>query len=100
MLKIISVWVNSPTSSYGRDRSLVGHEYQTEQAMCKDLEKLYWFGGGLFVKDLEENTIFRQGKIRIVEYNVVCSCAYAERDPQYNQAPYEVIITATEVENA
>ena len=99
MLKIISVWVKNPISSYGRDKSLIGHEYQTEQAMCKDLEKLNWFGGGLFVKDLEEDTIFRQDKIRIVEYNMVCSCAYAERDPQYNQAPYSVTVIAMEVEN-
>lgn len=99
MLKIISVWVKNPTSSYGRDKSLTGHEYQTEQAMCKDLEKLNWFGGGLFAKDLDENTIFRQDRIRIVEYDIVCSCAYAERDPQYNQASYHVIVTAMEVEN-
>lgn len=96
MIKIISVWVKNPISSYDRDKSLEGHEYQTEQAMCKDLEKLNWFGGGLFVKDLKETTIFRQDKIRIVEYNIVCSCAYAERDPQYNQAPYHVLITAME----
>ena len=99
MLKVISVWVKNPISSYGRDKSLEGHEYQTEQAMCKDLEKLYWFGEGLFVKDLDEHTIFRQDKIRIVEYNMVCSCAYAERDPQYNQASYHVVVTAMEVEN-
>ena len=99
MLKIISVWVKNPISSYGRDKSLVGHEYQTEQAMCKDLEKLNWFGGGLFAKDLDENTIFRQDRIRIVEYHIVCSCAYAERNPQYNQASYEVVVTAMEVEN-
>ena len=96
MIKIISTWVKNPISSYGRDRSLEGHEYHTEQAMCKDLEKLNWFGGGLFVKDLEETTIFRQDKIRIVEYNIVCSCAYAERDERYNQATYHVVITAME----
>ena len=94
MIKVISTWVKSPTSSYDRDKSLEGHEYQTEQAMCKDLEKLNWHGGGLFAKDLEENTIFRHDKIRIVEYNITCSCAYAERDAQYNQATYHVTITA------
>lgn len=97
MIKIINTWVKNPISSYDKDKSLTGHEYQTEQAMCKDLEKLNWYGGGLFVKELEETTIFRQDKIRIVEYNIVCSCAYAERDEQYNQAPYHVVITAMEI---
>lgn len=96
MIKIISAWVKNPISSYDKDKSLTGHEYQTEQAMCKDLVKLNWHGGGLFVKDCEDTTIFRQDKIRIVEYNIVCSCAYAERDEQYNQAPYRVVIIATE----
>lgn len=98
MIKVISTWVKSPTTSYDRDKSLEGHEYQTEQAMCKDLIKLTWLGGGLFAKGLEESTIFRQDKIRIVEYNITCSCAYAERDPKYNQSPYHVLITAMETD--
>lgn len=97
MIKVISIWVKNPISSYDRVKSLEGLAYQTKQDMFRDLSKLTMFGGGLFVKSHEENTIFRQDKIRIVEYNIVCSCSYAEHDPRYNQAPYRVMITAMEI---
>ncbi|MBO7716636.1 MAG: hypothetical protein J6S85_23925 [Methanobrevibacter sp.] len=94
MIKIISTWVKNPITSYDRDKSLEGHEYQTEQAMCKDLETLSRHGGGLFVKEVESNTHFIRDSKKIVEYTVKCECKYAREEPRYNQAEYHVVITA------
>lgn len=96
MIKIISIWVKNPVTSYIKDTQLNCCEYETEQAMLEDLERLVWRGGGLFAKEVEASTLFIRDSKKIVEYTVKCECKYAREDPKYNQAEYEVVLTTME----
>lgn len=97
-MKVISLWVKNPISSWSRDKTLDGVEYETKHRLLSgvcNLDK----EGGFVLQEVASHTVTTVNNTKIVEYGITCKTVYQETYENVNQASWNLSLLVAEAIN-
>lgn len=97
-MKVISLWVKNPVSSWSRDKALDGVEYETKHRLLSGVCNLDE-GGGFVLQKVASPIVTIVNNTKIVEYAIICKTVYQETHADVNQASWNLILHVAEAIN-
>ena len=97
-MKVISLWVKNPISSWSKDKTLNGASYETKHRLLSGICNLDK-EGGFVLQDVDSHTVTTVNNTKIVEYEITCKTVYQEMHEEVNQASWNLSLLVAEAIN-
>lgn len=97
-MKVISLWVKNPISSWERSKEIDGVEYETRHRLLSGVCGLDE-GGGFVLQKVASPIVTIVNNTKIVEYVITCKTVYQETHENVNQASWNLSLLVAEAIN-